>query len=117
VIPQATQAKTYPVEISVDNPGTSPLFAGMEVQVMINQGKSHSVLALPRTALIGNYATPAVLLIRNKQAFARSIRIGRQHGTWLEVTGGLQPGDLVVVAGQQNLAPGDPIPAYTLAKP
>jgi RND family efflux transporter MFP subunit len=117
VIPQATQARTYPVEIAVDNPGAHPLFAGMEVQVVINEGKSHAVLALPRTALTGDYATPAVLLIQGKQAVARPIRIGRQHGTWLEVTGGLRPGDLVVVAGQQHLAPGAPIPAYALAKP
>jgi multidrug efflux system membrane fusion protein len=39
----------------------------------------------------------------------REVKLGDQHGGLRVITGGLQPGDRIVVNGMQRVRPGDPV--------
>ncbi|MEI8093737.1 MAG: efflux RND transporter periplasmic adaptor subunit [Spirochaetales bacterium] len=105
ISPQASAAQNFPVEVTVAKQGKLTLLDGMSVTVHFSFGERR-VQALPRSALIGSLQQPQVYVVEAGKAVLKSITVGAQYDTDLEVTSGLTPADQVVVSGQNNLQDG-----------
>lgn len=115
IVPQAdVRARTFPVKIVVPNPGkngTHLLKAGMLTRVALNVGKARSAVLVPKDALVLGGPSPVVYVVTtdDKQrqiAQPIPVKIGIADGSLIEVTGKLQPGQKVVVQGNERLRPG-----------
>jgi RND family efflux transporter MFP subunit len=105
ISPQASAAQNFPVEVVVANQGKLTLLDGMSVTVHFSFGERR-VRALPRSALVGSLQQPQVYVVEGGKAVLKSIEVGTQYDTDLEVTSGLAAADQVVVSGQNNLQDG-----------
>jgi RND family efflux transporter MFP subunit len=93
-------AHTYPVEISIPNKSDKPLKAGMFARIYFTTLAKSQVLAVPREVIVGSTRSPQVFVVENGLAKLREISVGGQFGTFVEVTTGLNEGELVVTSGQ-----------------
>jgi membrane fusion protein, multidrug efflux system len=66
-------------------------------------------ITLPRTAVLVDGAAPRVFLVNDGQAMEREVGLGYSRGDRVEIRYGLNPGETVVVVGQDNLRPFAPI--------
>lgn len=92
------QTRTVPVRIELANPKAllkPAMFAQVELPVS-NKGK---VLTIPHSAVIDSGVRQLVLLVRGEGRFEpREVKLGARSRQWVEVTGGLNEGDVVVTA-------------------
>lgn len=107
VIPVASAAKTFPVEISIVNDQQQKLLAGMTVSVTLDPDKKTKALVIPRNALTGDKNQAAVYLIHHSsQPVKTPVTPGKTYDTYLSVTQGLKAGDTVMTSGLLNVEPG-----------
>ncbi len=97
------EAHTYPVQIRLANNDTHPLKAGMFGRVAFTSITSGKVLSIPRETLLGSTKSAQVFVVDNGIAHLRSVIIGSEVGTNLQVLSGLTEGEQVVLSGQNNL--------------
>lgn len=121
-IDPSTRMVSVRAEVQNDEP---PLTPGQFVQVRIELPKEANVLALPQTAVVSSLYGDYVFVVRTaepkegqqpvagepeklvvQQVF---VKLGRQFGGYVEVTGGLKAGDVIVSAGQNRLTAGGPV--------
>jgi membrane fusion protein (multidrug efflux system) len=95
---------SFPVEISLKNPVSGPLKAGMTVKVVFNFLSEKSISTIPRIAIIGSIKEPQVFVVESGIAKLKSIAAGDVYGNDIEVAGGLGPDDMIVISGQNNLS-------------
>jgi RND family efflux transporter MFP subunit len=110
---QADAAHNYQVQVRLANPTATPLKAGTFVNVDFIQNSSAQGIQIPRGALAESLQNPFVYVVQDGKALRRNITIGRDLGNTIEVLSGLQPGEIVVINGQINLANGS---AVTIVK-
>jgi RND family efflux transporter MFP subunit len=98
-----TGTRTLLVEVDLKNDGH--ILPGMYATVIVDSPRGGPApVILPANALVVRTSGPqAVVLDSNNVAHFRSITLGRDLGVATEVTGGLSPGDVVV------LSPGDSV--------
>jgi multidrug efflux pump subunit AcrA (membrane-fusion protein) len=73
-------------------------------RVIFSSKSSESTLVIPREAVLGSLKDAQVyVVVNNNTAKLRPIVAGKEFGTKIEVVGGLNEGELVVVNGQNNL--------------
>ncbi len=106
ISPQGDNAHSFSVEISLPNNTEHPLKAGTYVNVLIDMGKSQSVLVIPRDAIVSSVKDPAVYRIEGNIAKLIKITTGKDYENSIEVLQGLHEGDKVVINGQINLMDG-----------
>jgi RND family efflux transporter MFP subunit len=94
---------TYPVEVLLSNPKLQ-LKAGMFVSVTFKPKASVPGLFVPREALIGSLQNAKLYVVKDNIAKLRPVTVAGQVGTSIEIEGGLQEGELVVIDGQNNLS-------------
>jgi RND family efflux transporter MFP subunit len=97
------EAHTYPVEIVVDNRNDHQLRAGMFVRVEFKTMKDRDVLVISRESLVGSVKDPKVYIVDNGIVHLRTIAVGSESGTMIQVLNGLAAGETVVTNGQNNL--------------
>lgn len=87
-----------------------PLPVGQTVRVTIPTADVREVLAVPRDALVLRGDGIAVFIV-DADNTARRIRVttGIGTGEWIEVSGPIQPGDKVVIRGNERLRPGQEV--------
>jgi RND family efflux transporter MFP subunit len=100
---KADYSHTYPVEIVMPNNKKFPLKAGMFGRVCFSSIENKESVIIPRDALIGSAREPKVFVIENDIAFLRTISIGFEVGTKVQVINGLEEGEVIVTNGQNNL--------------
>jgi RND family efflux transporter MFP subunit len=100
---KADEVHTYPAEVILQNSAEHPLKAGMFARVSFHSAGQDSVMMIPRMALVGSAKNSQVYVIQNGIARLRSIAIGSEVGTNLQVISGVNAGEKVVVNGQVNL--------------
>lgn len=103
---------------------SSSVYQGALVETRINLQTKQDVVVIPRSALVEKvetYIAPetgTIELQRSYSAFItsgdssavrRELELGIEQGDHIEVTEGLQPGDRLVVTGQESLEDGSPI--------
>ncbi|MCK0094981.1 efflux RND transporter periplasmic adaptor subunit [Yoonia sp. F2084L] len=84
---------------------------GQSLTVEIPVGAARDVLSVPKDALVQARGGWTVFVAADDQAQPRQVTLGVPLGDRYEVLGGLAPGDLVVVRGNERLRPGQAISA------
>ena len=100
---KADESHTYPVEVRLANNGKYPLKAGMFGRVSFISIRSSEALAIPRQALVGSTRNPQVFVVDEGIAHLRTLVLGSEFGSNIEVLSGLKEGEQVVLNGQNNL--------------
>jgi RND family efflux transporter MFP subunit len=99
-------ARTLLTEVRVANP-TGTFLPGMYAQVQLTVGPGTPPLQVPATALVIRDGPPQVVtLAPDSTVKYQTVTIGRDHGSWVEVTGGLKAGNVIVVNPPDDLHDG-----------
>lgn len=99
-------AHTYPVDVTIANRAGTPLKSGMFTRVRFRGSSTRPALAIPRAAIVGSVKAPKVYVLNGKTVTLRSIGIGEQAGSEVEVLSGLKEGETIVLSGHNNLRDG-----------
>lgn len=102
IAPASNGALKFPVEITVSN-AEGQRRAGMYATAVFNQAGNDDVLTIPREAFVGSVNDNLVFVVENGTAKLKQIQTGVNYGNKVEVTAGLNEGDVVVTSGQINL--------------
>ena len=115
------QSRTFPVEIQIPN-SNRQLKPEMVAQLYITRNTLPNALVVPRSAIVRDEEGTHVYLVEQelreteaeqdttvRVARKRAVEIGYTYGERAVLTAGVEPGDEVVVTGQNSLAPGDPV--------
>jgi RND family efflux transporter MFP subunit len=113
IVPQADlRSRTLPVRAKIANVerGGLPLLRpGMIGRASLSFGNRREVILIKKDALVLGGATPIIYkLVQNgdKTTVTQvSVKAGSSVGSWIEVSGSLQPGDQVVIQGNERLRP------------
>jgi membrane fusion protein (multidrug efflux system) len=86
------------------------LLPGMYVRVRLEQAKAGNAMLLPQQAVTRGSTGDTVMVVgADGKVTPRTIKVGgSQDGKWV-VTGGLNPGEQVMVDGFQKVKPGAPV--------
>lgn len=117
IVPQAdTQARTFPVKVRVKNELSEdgPLVkSGMYARVMLPTGQRQTGTLVLKDALVLGGPRPVVYVVdappNANQGKVREVpvELGAADGNMIQVIGGVEPGQLVVVQGNERLRTGD----------
>ena len=100
--------RTMLTEVDVKNP-TLALTPGMYADVTFNLQEKANALIVPASAVIQG-DQPAVMLVdASDQVEKRPVVLGISSANSQEVTGGLDPGDRVIIGGLSTLQPGEKV--------
>lgn len=102
IAPASNGALKFPVEITIDNSERSRR-AGMYATAVFNQAGNDNVLTIPREAFVGSVSDNLVFVVEEGTAKLKKIQTGVNYGGKVQVTAGLNEGDVVVTSGQINL--------------
>jgi RND family efflux transporter MFP subunit len=86
-----------------------PLAIAQSVTLELPIGEPRRVLTVNKDGVIQQPDGAVVYLVEDAAAELRPVQLGEAVGARFEVLGGLEPGDLVVVRGNERLRPGQPI--------
>lgn len=106
-------SRTFPVELSVPNPDRK-VKPEMVADVSLVRRRLQGVLAVPQDAVLRTEEGFAVYVAEPSDddgwvARRRAVTLGPRERDRVVVEEGLRPGDRLVVAGQQQVADGDPV--------
>ena len=112
--PQAdARARTFPVKVRVENQfaaGQPLIRAGMFARVSLPLGKPVTRTLVPKDAVVLGGQTPVVYVATGTPAKSAvkpvPVKLGLASGTWIAVSGEIQPGELVIVEGNERVQPG-----------
>jgi RND family efflux transporter MFP subunit len=110
VIPKAdVQARTFPVKVLVANErGT--IGAGMLAQVSFAAGETYAATVVPKDAVISEGGRRFLYRLNGDNTVEMiAVETGAGAGVWLEVRGGIRPGDRVITRGNERLMPGQTV--------
>ena len=120
VIPRADlQARTFPVIVTVPNTG-GRLGAGMLAQVSFGSGQPYRATVVPKDAVVTRGANRFVYRITpDNKVEEVPVEVGGAAGVWMEVRGGIRPGDKTITRGNERIGPGRAVNASSVeyAKP
>jgi len=102
-------ARTLLAEVDVPNrKGT--YFPGTYAEVQLQLSRPSSTLRLPATALVITAGPPQAVVLGAKSTVQfRTLTLGRDHGSWVEVTDGLVRGEKVVLNPPDLLKNGETV--------
>jgi len=117
VVPQADLlSRSFPVEVALDNrvvEGEPVLKGGMLARAWLPVGKTGSATVVSKDAVVLGMARPFVYVIDAAAAGPGSgtvrpveVSLGAAVGGQVEVRGGVEAGQLVVIRGNERLRPG-----------
>lgn len=91
--------RTMRIELDLDNAGRR-LSHGMAARVLFELDPREDALTIPAAALVVEGGATSVLVVVDDVVERRAVELGLDDGLTLEVTSGLEDGDLVIVAGK-----------------
>jgi RND family efflux transporter MFP subunit len=98
-------SRTLLVEVDVDNP-RGELLPGAYVFVHLKLPKQIATVTVPANTLLFRAEGLQVAVVRDGRAQLVPVTIGRDYGTTVEISAGLQPADQVIVAPSDSLTSG-----------
>jgi RND family efflux transporter MFP subunit len=108
------QTRTFQAEIELLNDHDRSLKSGMFAKAKITTLADAGSIVIPVTALIEGIANaPGVFVVKDSVVSLEHVMLGAQDDSLAEIVSGLNPGELVVSFGQQNLKDGTKV-RYTL---
>jgi RND family efflux transporter MFP subunit len=102
------KTRTFPVEVAIDN-ARGRLRPGMLARVQVALEHHANQLLVPRYAVLERELGRVVYVVQDGTARERKIETGASSEGQVQVLKGLEPGDQLVVVGQQKLTPGEPV--------
>jgi membrane fusion protein (multidrug efflux system) len=99
------KTRTLQVEALVPN-HDNRLKPGLFTKVTLYTGEARDIVVVPITAILYEDSRVKVFIAEGERAKERPVKIGTKYGEYLEIVEGIQKGEMVVVAGQNNLAEG-----------
>jgi len=127
IVPQAdVQARTFPVKVRVKNQliEDEPVVkSGMYARVMLPTGTKQVATLVSKDALVLGGPQPVIFVVDAapdaKQGKVRPVpvQLGVAEGNMIQVRGGLEPGQLVVVQGNERLRPGQDVQIQRVVPP
>ncbi len=105
--------KTYPVRVLLANRDRK-LRSGMVAEVTVETAEMDDVIVIERDWVVDRYGEPAVFVAADSLAHIRKIALGSVIGDRVVVTTGLEPGDLLVTLGYDQLSDGTRIEIRSL---
>jgi RND family efflux transporter MFP subunit len=121
VVPQAdTQSRSFPVKVRVPNPAESDrppvLMSGQFANVTFSVGETSRAMLVHKDAIVLGGPSPTVFIFEAKanEPGAGTVKpvvvtLGQPSEGMIEVSGPLQPGQMVVVRGNERLFPGQEV--------
>jgi multidrug efflux system membrane fusion protein len=104
-----TSSGTIRVRARFDN-ADGVLVPGLYVRARVGGGAPHQAVLVGDAAIQTDQDKKFVLLVdKEDKVQYREVKLGDQHRGLRVITGGLQPGDRIVVNGMQRVRPGDPV--------
>ena len=107
------------MKVRVDNPATEngpPLKSGMTARVTLPTGAVRDAILVPMDALVLGVPAPLVYVVDIDPATGDRgkvrpvvVELGVASGRLIQVVGALQPGEQVVVRGNERLRPGQEV--------
>jgi len=109
IVPAAAiPARTFTLEININN-SQGTLLSGLTAKVMA-QGREHgNALVIPESALVLFEDQQTVFVLTGDQVVQRKLRLGYIGNGLAEVLSGLNPGDLIVIKGQNTIRDGSKV--------
>lgn len=105
-------SRTFTIEATIANADRT-IKPEMVTQIRLDRTTIEDALVIPRPAVVRDEAGTHVYTLERTDSTAiarkRDIVLGPSTGARVAVASGLQAGDEVVVVGQTNLAPGQPV--------
>ena len=109
VMPQGNPiSRTFPVRLNLPNPQYT-IKSGMEAIATFELGRKIKSTLVPKDAIVPSGIENLVFRIDQGKAFPVSVTISGYYGSEAAVTGELEPGQLVVIRGNERLRPGQPV--------
>ncbi len=102
----------YPAEIALDNP-SEEIKPGMSAQIDLYTGTLENIIALPLDAVIEQDGQHIVYIVENDQAKEVFVETGVSNDSQIEITTGLEDGQIVVVQGNNFLSDGQQVRVAT----
>ena len=99
------KTRTLLVEALVPN-ADERLKPGFFAKVVLYTGQPKETVVIPVTALLYEETKIRIFVEEQSRAKEKVVKVGSKYGEWMEIVEGLQEGEKVVVAGQQNLSEG-----------
>lgn len=104
IIPLASEAGTFPVNIRISNQNAPLLMEGMTGKVILKNSAVER-LQIPRIAIVGDPQHPQVFVYHaHQQPQLKSIQIDHILNQFVQVKSGLAVGDTILISGQQNIS-------------
>jgi membrane fusion protein, multidrug efflux system len=103
------ETRTINLRGTVENP-ESRLLPGAFAQVRLNLGAADEEIMIPSVAVVPGVES-YVFVVSDDRVHRRQVALGRRTRDRIQVLSGLEPGELVVVAGTQNVRDGDRVRA------
>jgi RND family efflux transporter MFP subunit len=104
------QSRTLRIRLRFAGSRDPRIRAGMFATVSLVTGSRRNVPVIPRASVINTYGKWIVFVVDgNGTAERREISLGMESEETVEILSGLEPGERVVVAGQNFLSDGDPV--------
>jgi multidrug efflux pump subunit AcrA (membrane-fusion protein) len=110
IIPQATESRTFPVVVEVPNPD-AVIKSGAFARVTLTVGEQQNVLLVPKDAIVTQGPRQIVYAVHEGKASPVPVQRTTFHDGFAVVTGQLEPGQQVVIRGNERLRPGQPVQA------
>lgn len=101
-------SKTMLVEIELPNP-TLELRPGMYGIIQIGLERKEDALLVPVEALVTEKSGASVFLLAEGKAKKTRVQTGFNDGTQVEIAGGLQPNQQVILVGKRTLSDGQAV--------
>lgn len=103
-------SRTMKIRLRFTGPPDPRVRAGMFATVSLVTSARTNVPVIPRGAVINTYGAWIVFTVNSENiAQRRSVTLGLENETLIEVSGGLEEGERVVTAGQNFLSDQDPV--------
>jgi len=96
---------TFRARVEVQDP-TGRLKPGMFARVNIVYERRENALQVQRSAIVDADGTQSVFVVADGKAEQKAVQTGLANNGWIEITGGLQGDEQVVVVGQGGLKTG-----------
>jgi len=110
IVPRADpQARTFPIKVRVSNE-SGRIGVGMLAQVAFPAGEIYRATVVPKDAVVRRGPRDIVFRLNGDNTVEEvAVETGTGVGVWVEVRGGVRPGDKVVTRGNERLQPGQSV--------
>jgi RND family efflux transporter MFP subunit len=101
--------RTYQATFAFENPEDVNVLPGMTAKVTVSVGGRAGALGVPASAVVAPEGdTPYVWIVdtRAMTVHKKAVELGELSGSWIQVRGGLEPGQTIAVSGVNHLRDG-----------